>query len=224
MKKPLKYRNKLGKPLRGEEYTMKIILIGAAGILGSAVNTTLNTRHEVVRVGRRSGDFQVDITDPTSIEQLFSKIGDFDAVVCTAGDVHFGPFAGITQDEFQIGLRSKLMGQVNLVALGLKHIRDGGSFTLTTGQINEDPISVGASGAMVNGGLEAFARSVAIELPRGVRINVVSPTVTEEAWSAFGPFFPGQKPVPASEAALGYVKSVEGLQTGKVYRIGWSRD
>ena len=203
---------------------MKIILIGAAGTLGSAVDKALKTRHEIVKVGRKSGDFQVDITDPASIEQLFSKVGDFDAVVSATGDVHFGPLAEITQDKFQIGLRSKLMGQVNLVAFGLKHIRDGGSFTLTTGQINEDPISVGASGAMVNGGLEAFARSAAIELPRGLRINIVSPTVTEESWPAFGPFFPGQKPVPASEAARGYVKSVEGMQTGKVYRIGWSRD
>ena len=203
---------------------MKIILIGGAGTLGSAVDKALKARHEIVKVGRKSGDLQVDITNPASIEQLFSKIGEFDAVVSTAGDVHFGPLAEFTQDKFQIGLHSKLMGQVNLVVLGLKHIRNGGSFTLTTGQINEDPISVGASGAMVNGGLEAFARSAAIELPRGLRINVVSPTVTEEAWSAFGPFFPGQKPVPAAEAALGYVKSVEGMQTGKVYRIGWSRD
>jgi NAD(P)-dependent dehydrogenase (short-subunit alcohol dehydrogenase family) len=203
---------------------MKIILIGAAGTLGSAVNKALKARHEIVRVGRNSGDFQVDITDPASIERLFSKLGEFDAVVSTVGDVHFGPLAEFTQDKFQIGLRNKLMGQVNLVFFGLKHIRNRGSFTLTTGQINEDPISVGASGAMVNGGLEAFARSAAIELTRGIRINVVSPTVTEESWSAFGPFFPGQKPVPASEAALGYVKSVEGMQTGKVYRIGWSRD
>jgi NAD(P)-dependent dehydrogenase (short-subunit alcohol dehydrogenase family) len=203
---------------------MKIILIGGAGTLGSAVDNALKARHEIVRVGRKSGDLQVDITSLVSIEQLFSKIGEFDAVVSTAGDVHFGPLAEFTQDKFQIGLHSKLMGQVNLVVLGLKHIRNDGSFTLTTGQINEDPISVGASGAMVNGGLEAFTRSAAIELPRGLRINVVSPTVTEEAWSAFGPFFPGQKPVPASEAALGYVKSVEGMQTGKVYRIGWSRD
>ena len=203
---------------------MKIILIGGAGTLGSAVDKALKGRHEIVRVGRKSGDFQVDITDPASIEQLFSKVDDFDAVVSTTGDVHFGPLAEFTPDKFQIGLRSKLMGQVNLVAFGLKHIRDGGSFTLTTGQINEDPISVGASGAMVNGGLEAFARSAAIELPRGLRINIVSPTVTEESWPAFGPFFPGQKPVPASEAARGYVKSVEGMQTGKVYRIGWSRD
>ena len=203
---------------------MRIILVGAAGTLGSAVDKALNIRHEIVRVGRRRGDFQVDIADPASIEQLFSKVGEFDALVSTTGDVHFGPLAEFDQDKFQVGLRGKLMGQVNLVAFGLKHIRDGGSFTLTTGQINEDPIGVGASGAMVNGGLEAFARSAAIELTRGLRINVVSPTVTEESWSAFGPFFPGQKPVPASEAALGYVKSVEGRQTGKVYRIGWSLD
>jgi hypothetical protein len=203
---------------------MRIILVGAAGTLGSAVDKALNTRHEIVRAGRKSGDFQVDITDPASIERLFSNIGEFDAVVSTVGDVHFGPLAEFTQDKFQVGLRSKLMGQVNLVVIGLRNIRNGGSFTLTTGQINEDPISFGASGAMVNGGLEAFARSAAVELPRGLRINVVSPTVTEESWPAFGPYFPGQKPVPASEAALGYIKSVEGIQTGKVYRIGWSRD
>lgn len=203
---------------------MKIILIGAAGTLGKAVDAALTPRHEIVRVGRKGGHFQADITDPKSIEELFSKIGKFDAVVSAAGDVHFAPLKDFTQDDFQVGLRSKLMGQVNLVALGMKYISDGGSFTLTTGQINDDPISVGASGATVNGGLEGFVCSAAVELPRGIRVNIVSPTVTEEAWSAFGPFFPGQKPIPASEAALGYVKSVEGRQTGKVYRIGWSRD
>jgi NAD(P)-dependent dehydrogenase (short-subunit alcohol dehydrogenase family) len=116
------------------------------------------------------------------------------------------------------------MGQVNLVALGIKHVRSGGSFTLVSGQINDDPIRMGASGAMVNGGLEGFVRSAALELPRGLRINLVSPTMTEESASSFGPFFPGQKAIPAAEAAMGFVKSVEGPQTGRVYRIGWSRD
>ena len=203
---------------------MKIVLIGATGNLGRAVNHALSGRHEIVRVGHTQGDLQVDITDPSSIEKLYEKIGEFDAVVSTTGDVHFGPLAEFTQEDFQVGLRSKLMGQVNLVMLGLDYVRPNGSFTLTTGQINEDPIRFGASGAMINGGIEAFARSAALELPRGVRINVVSPTVTEESWSAFGPFFPGQKPIPAAEAANGYVKSVEGPQTGHVYRIGWWRD
>jgi NAD(P)-dependent dehydrogenase (short-subunit alcohol dehydrogenase family) len=202
---------------------VKIIIFGATGTLGKAVSEELSARHEIVRVGRKNGDAQVDITDPESIERLYENVGEFDAVVSTTGDVHFAPLEEFTQDQFQVGLRSKLMGQVSIVMSGLKRIRSGGSFTLTSGQLNDDPIRLGVSGAMVNGGLEGFVRSAANELPRGVRINLVSPTVTEESLSAYGPFFPGQKAVPAAEAALGYAKSVEGPQTGRVYRIGWSR-
>jgi NAD(P)-dependent dehydrogenase (short-subunit alcohol dehydrogenase family) len=203
---------------------VKIILVGATGTLGKAVGRELGSRHEVVHVGHTGGDLQVDVTDRMSIEKLYEKTGEFDAVVSTTGNVHFGPLEEFTPELFEIGLRGKLMGQVNLVMLGLKHISAGGSFTLISGQINDDPIRFGASGAMVNGALEGFVRSAALELPRGLRINLVSPTMTEESSSAFGPFFPGQKPIPASEAALGFVKSVEGPQTGRVYRIGWSRD
>jgi NAD(P)-dependent dehydrogenase (short-subunit alcohol dehydrogenase family) len=203
---------------------MKIVLIGASGTIGRAVLAELRPRHEVVQVNRTSGDFQVDIADPGSIRQLYARIGVFDAVVSAAGKVHFGPLEHFTQEQFEVGLRDKLMGQVNLVTLGLAHVRDGGSFTLTSGLLNEDPIRQGASASMVNGGLEGFVRSAAIELPRGVRINLVSPTVIEEALPAYGPFFRGVKAVPASEAALGYARSVEGAQTGRIYRIGWSRD
>lgn len=203
---------------------MKIILIGASGTIGKAVDAELKGRHDVVRVNRSSGDFKVDIADPKSIERLYGQVGAFDALVNTAGNVHFGPFEQFTAEQFEVGLRDKLMGQVNLVMLGLKHIRDGGSFTLTSGLLNDDPIREGASAAMVNGGLEGFVHGAAIVLPRGLRINVVSPTVVEESLPAYGPYFRGTKPVPASEAALGYAKSVEGAQTGRVYRIGWSRD
>jgi NADP-dependent 3-hydroxy acid dehydrogenase YdfG len=203
---------------------MKIILVGATGTLGTAVDKALSASHEIVRVGRTSGDLQVDITDSRSIQRLYREVDDFDAVISTTGDVRFAPLVELTSEDFEVGLRNKLMGQVMLVTLGLRHIRPNGSFTLTSGQINDDPIRGGGSGALVNGGLEGFARSAAVELTRGVRINVVSPTVTDESWAAFGPSFPGQKTIPAAEAALGYVKSVEGPQTGRVYRIGWSRD
>jgi NADP-dependent 3-hydroxy acid dehydrogenase YdfG len=203
---------------------VKVILVGATGTLGMAVDTALSPRHEIVRVGHAKGDLKVDITDSRSIERLYEEVADFDAVVSTTGDVRFAPLDELTPEDFGVGLRNELMGHVMLVTLGLKHIRANVSFTLTTGQINDDPIRGGASGAMVNGGLEAFARSAAVELTRGVRINIVSPTVTDESWAVFGPSFPGQKTIPADEAALGYVKSVEGPQTGRVYRIGWSRD
>ncbi|HWA46864.1 MAG TPA: short chain dehydrogenase [Dongiaceae bacterium] len=203
---------------------MKIILVGASGTIGKAVDSELSARHEVVRVNRNSGDFQVDIADPKSIERLYGQTGAFDAIVCATGKVHFGPFEQFTAEQFEVGLRNKLMGQVNLVMLGLKYIRDGGSFTLTSGLLNDDPIREGVSAALVNGGLEGFVHGVAIVLPRGLRINVVSPTVVEESLPAYGPYFRGTKAVPASEVALGYAKSVEGAQTGRVYRIGWSRN
>jgi hypothetical protein len=125
---------------------MKMILVGAAGTLGSAVDKALNTPTRSSESATNAAAFKSTSPIWRRFEQLFSKVGEFDAVVSTTGDVHFGPFIEFVQDKFHVGLRSKLMGQANLVAFGLKHIRDGGSFTLTTGQINEDPIGVGASG------------------------------------------------------------------------------
>src|ERR1700748_1306127 len=167
---------------------MKIILVGATGTLGRAVDSALSPRHEVVRVGRKGGDLQVDVADPKSIEKLYAKTGEVDAVISATGDVHFGPLEEFTQPHFEVGLRGKLMGQVNLVVLGIKHVRSGGSFTLISGQIHADPIRMGASGAMVNGGLEGFVRSAALELPRGLRLNLGSPTTTGGSAAAFRPF------------------------------------
>lgn len=203
---------------------MKIVLVGASGTIGKAVDAELSPRHEIVRVNRSSGDFQVDIADPDSIRKLYAQIGEFDALVSVTGKVHFGPLEQFTTEQFETGLRNKLMGQVHLVTLGLAHIREGGSFTLTSGLLNDEPIRQGVSAALVNGALEGFVRGTAIELPRGLRINLVSPTVIEEALPVYGAFFRGLRAVPAGEAALGYARSVEGAQTGRVYRIGWSRD
>lgn len=203
---------------------MKIILVGSSGTIGRAVAAELGARHDIVHANRNSGDVRVDIADPASIVAMYGQVGRFDALVCATGKVHFGLLETFTPEQFDLGLRNKLMGQVNLVMLGLGHISDGGSFTLTSGLLNEDPIREGASAAMVNGGIEGFVRGAAIGLPRGLRVNVVSPTVVEESMPSYAPFFRGSKPVPASEAALGYAKSVEGAQTGRVYRIGWSRD
>ncbi len=198
---------------------MKVVVVGATGVLGRAVVTELETRHEVVRVGHTRGEIQADITDSDSIRSLFDQIGPFDALVSTTGAVHFGPLEEITRDQWQVGLDSKLMGQVNLVMEGLKHIRDNGSFTLTTGILGQDPIRCGAAASMVNRAIEGFVTGAAIELPRGIRLNAVSPTLVEESVEVYGPYFRGFDPIPAAKAALGYSKSVEGLRTGRVFRV-----
>jgi len=203
---------------------MKIILVGATGTIGQAVASALGQRHEVVQVGHHRGDYHVDIADLSSIKALFAAVGPFDALVSTTGKVHFAPLENLEAEHFALGLHNKLMGQVNLVQHGLAFIRDGGSFTLTSGLLNDEPIRQGVSAALVNGALEGFVRAAAIELPRALRINLVSPTVIEESLPVYAPFFRGIKAVPAAEAASGYVRSVEGAHTGRVYRIGWSRE
>lgn len=198
---------------------MKIMLVGASGTVGRAVAEELGRRHEILAAGRSSRDVRLDITDPESIRAAFRQVGRVDAVVSAAGSVKFAPFEEMSAADYEIGLADKLMGQVHLVLIGREVIADGGSFTLTTGVLDRDPIRQGTSASMVNGAVNAFVRAAAIEMPRGLRINAVSPGVLEEAMGAYAPYFRGFEPVPAARAALAYAKSVEGAQTGQVYRV-----
>ncbi|MDM5181241.1 short chain dehydrogenase [Massilia sp. DJPM01] len=198
---------------------MKIIVIGASGTIGKAVSSHLAVRHEIVTVGANSGDVRADIRDIAQVRHLFEQTGKVDAVVVAAGAVHFGPLAELGPEQFQVGIASKLMGQVNVAQVAPAFLNDGGSITLISGIVAEHPIRFGASASMVNNAVEGFVRGAAIELPRGLRINAISPTVLEESLDAYGPYFYGFEAVPASRVALAYSRSVEGAQTGQVYRV-----
>ena len=162
---------------------------------------------------------QCDLTEEDSIRNMFAKAGRFDAVVVTAGELHFEELEKMDSSKYRKGLDSKLMGQVNIVLIGLKSIQDKGSFTLTSGVLSHDPIKAGSSASMVNSAIDGFVKGASIEMPRGIRINAVSPTILSESMQKYGPFFRGFEPVPAARVALAYSKSVEGLQTGKVYDV-----
>jgi NAD(P)-dependent dehydrogenase (short-subunit alcohol dehydrogenase family) len=198
---------------------VKVLIIGAGGTIGRAVVGELGTQHEIVKAGRSQGDFRVDILNLESVTKLFKDVEMLDAIVCTAGNVHFAPLDKMTPENFWVGLQDKLMGQVNLVLAGQAHLNDGGSFTLTSGSLSEIPIREGSSASMVDGALESFVRAAAIELPRGLRINAVSPTILQESMDSFGNYFYGYEPVPAKSVALAYAKSVGGAQTGQVYKV-----
>lgn len=198
---------------------MKIIVVGGTGTLGRAVVQELKPRHEIVTVGKNSGDLQTDITSTDSIQQMFEQIGSFDALVSTTGSVHFGAFEEMDESHYEVGIRSKLMGQVNLVLIGRNYINDRGSFTLTSGILSHDPIRFGTNASMVNGAIDSFVIAAAIEMPRGLRINAVSPGIVEESLERIGAYFRGHEPVPAARVARAYSKSVEGLLNGQVFRV-----
>ncbi len=200
---------------------MKILVVGGTGTIGRAVVNELAPYHTLIVAGHTQGDLQVDITKSESIVRMYQSIGMIDAVISTTGKVYFDSIAKMTDETYQVGIKSKLMGQVNLVLIGLKYINNSGSFTLTSGILNHYPITKGSSASMVNGALDGFVKAAAIELPNNIRINIVSPTVLTESLDKFGEYFKGYQPVSANEVALAYRESVEGSQTGQVYRVGY---
>jgi NAD(P)-dependent dehydrogenase (short-subunit alcohol dehydrogenase family) len=199
--------------------TMNILIVGGNGTIGKSVSDHFSKRHDVVIAARQSGQVAVDITDSRSIAAMFESVGKVDAVVCIAGEAKWAAFETLTEADFYIGLKSKLMGQVNLVRIGLDYLNDGGSFTLSTGILADHPVALTTSAAMVNGGIHSFVRAASLELKNGKRINAVSSGLVEDAVDKYEPYFPGHNPIPMQKVINGYVKSVEGHATGEIIRM-----
>ena len=196
---------------------MKIIIIGATGTIGKGIVKLLAPDHEMVKVGHRSGDFTVDLSSKDSIKRLFDNIGSFDAVISAAGAATFGSLDELTDEKFNLALTNKLMGQVNLVRLGRSTINANGSFTLTSGMLSQNPMPCSASISMVNAGLEGFVRAVALEMPRGVRINAVSPVFVKETMDILG--MDSTHGMPSQKVALAYREAVASQRNGEVLDV-----
>jgi NAD(P)-dependent dehydrogenase (short-subunit alcohol dehydrogenase family) len=196
---------------------MKIIIVGATGTMGTYLADAFDKEHEVIRAASNGGDIQVDITSTESIENLFKQIGDFDALISTAGPTYVGPWKTLTDKEFRKGIEGKMMGQINLVLIGQHYINPKGSFTLITGALTHDPQLNFANASAANGAVDAFVKAAAIELGNGIRINTVSPTVIENSPQYF-PYFPGDIPVTMQQLEYGFRKSVFGANTGQIIK------
>ena len=195
---------------------MKIIVVGANGAVGQNAVNALGDRHEIISVGRTSGDIQIDIEDQESVRSMYQKVGKIDAVVSAVGHGHFGAVAEMDSEQFMKGINHKVLPQVNLVLAGIEHMNDGGSFTLTSGVLNRDPISGGSCAAAANGAIDGFIVGAAVDMPRGIRINAVSPGLLQVSVDRYDGFFPGHGPVSSERVGLAYCKSVEGVITGQV--------
>lgn len=201
---------------------MKILVIGGTGTIGKKIVEYFSNEHEVLVAGRSSKDYKIDIADTKSIKRLFKKIkktGKLDAIICAAGEAKWAPFGDLLESDYHIGLRSKLMGQVNVVRIGRKCLNPKGSITLTTGILADDPVCQTASAAMVNGGINSFVQAVSLEMENEIRVNVVSTGVVMDAYAKYEKYFPGHPPIPMDKMMFGYIRSVMGRGTGEVIRI-----
>jgi NAD(P)-dependent dehydrogenase (short-subunit alcohol dehydrogenase family) len=193
---------------------MKIAIVGATGTIGKAVTEALSKSHEIVALSRSGVENRTDITSKASLEKAFAAIGKIDAIVCAAGGAVFKPLAALSDADFEKCLQDKLMGQVNVVRVGSQYVRPGGSITITSGVLAQEPMPGAAAISLVNAGLEGFGRAAALELASDkIRVNVVSPPWVSETLVALK--MDPANGLPASEVAKAYVHSVEGNMTGR---------
>ncbi len=198
---------------------MKILVIGGQGTIGKPVTKYFQNNHEVIIAGRNSGELEIDIADSSSIKNGLETLKKVDAIICIAGEAKWANFNELTEDDYYIGLRSKLMGQVNLVRIGQNYLTPGGSITLSTGILADDPVVKTTSAAMVNGAIHSFVQAVALEIENGIRVNAVSLGMVEDAYDKYKDYFPGHNPVPMSKAVNAFVRSVCGKGNGEIIRV-----
>jgi len=198
---------------------MKILIIGGAGTIGNKVVAHFEQEHEVLVAGRQSGSLQADMADAVSVKGLFEQTGMVDAVIVIAGEAKWAPFDTLSEEDFYIGIRNKMMGQVNVVRIGKAFINEGGSITLTTGILGERPVPMTTSAALVNGAIHSFVLAFKEDFPEGPRLNVVAPGLVEDAYEKYKDFFPGHTPVSMNDVTEAYVKSVMGSGHGELIRV-----
>jgi len=199
---------------------MRILIIGATGTIGRAVVAGLAGRHELVLASRQKAHEQVDIADPESIRALYKRVGKLDGVVVAAGEAAFRPLAELTDEDFALSIRSKLMGQVNVVRFGFESVNDGGSFTLTSGTLAREPMTGGTAASLVNGALNSFARAAAHEAPREIRVNAVAPPWITETLLEYK--MDPEGGMLAVDVARAYALAAEGKQTGQIISPAFS--
>ena len=187
---------------------MRIIIIGAGGTIGKIITPALQVSHELITVGRNNGDIIADISSTDSIENIFKQVSNIDAVVCTAGDSISDSLAAMDESKYSIGLTQKLLAQINLVLIGSKFLNENGSFTLISGKMGEKPAKGSSGKAIANGAVNSFVLAAALEMPKSIRINAISPSKVSD--------------ISSTDLINAYLKSIDTATNGEIIRIGYN--
>lgn len=199
--------------------SMKILIIGGTGTIGKKIVERLEPIHQIITAGKTNGDYQFDMANSESIHGLFDNLGKLDAIICAAGEAKWASFQELSENDYFIGIKSKLMGQVNLCRIGRNHLNEGGSITLTSGILADKPVHMTTSAAMVNGAIHSFVKAVILDLDQNIRINVVSSGLVEDAAEKYSDYFPGHPIIPMSRVVDAYEKCLNSTMNGEIVRI-----
>jgi NAD(P)-dependent dehydrogenase (short-subunit alcohol dehydrogenase family) len=180
----------------------RVAIIGGTSGIGLAVAQGAMAGGASVVVGSSSADklgavaeklqgaeaIAVNVKDEGSVASFFEKVGPFDHLVFTAGD--WGHLLGGSSiDELDLaGARDlfavRFWGAVAAVKHGRKHIREGGSITLTDGTVAHRPRKGAPVSTAMAGSIEHLVHALAVELAP-IRVNGVCPgAVRTDVWNS----------------------------------------
>lgn len=179
-----------------------VVVIGAGSGIGRAVavdaahaGATLilggRTAAPLDETARLSGGATVRVVDATreeDVEAFFESIGPFDHLVSTIGFSVSGLIGELRAEAIREAMAAKLWAPIFLVKHGAHRIAADGSFTFFSGIRGARPAARSSITSLVNGGLEAFVKAMAVELGP-VRVNAVSPGIVDSGpfWSRLAP-------------------------------------
>lgn len=174
----------------GQRFAGRVAVVsGGHGGIGAAVVCSLQAEGARVAVldrasGTGSPELSVvcDVTDPLSVAEAVQaatvELGAPDLLVCAAGVVSEHDVTALPPQEWHRVVDASLTGCFLVVRAALPHLcqsERGSVVALSSGWATKG-YPRGAHYAAAKAGVEAFVKSVALEVaPHGVRVNAVAP-------------------------------------------------
>ncbi|WP_424810912.1 SDR family oxidoreductase [Roseococcus sp. YIM B11640] len=170
--------------------------------------------------GRKAHSIAGDVTDRafcfSAVEQAAGALGGVDILVNNAAfQLHVGQFEDLTEDHFDLTLKTNLYGYFHMTQACIPRMKPGSSIVNSgsvTGLMGSPAI---VDYSMTKGGIHAFTRALSGALiARGIRVNAVAPgpvwtplNPSDDAEKAkhFGEGTPMKRPAQPEELAPAYV-------------------
>ena len=139
------------------------------------------TRAAVESEGRRAVLIPGDVGDrefcKRAVARTVEELGQLDILVNNAAfQAHVPRFEDLTEEHFDLTVKTNLYGLFHMIQAALPHLQEGAAI------VNNGSVTgIYGSGhlpdyAMTKGGIHAFTKSLAVHLlPRAIRVNAVAP-------------------------------------------------
>ena len=145
---------------------------GAQVVITGRSQEKLNAANAQLPAGSRSA--ALDVADEAGTQALFDQIGHVDHLFITAASVTLGAGLAMDTETLRPGMNTRFWGSLYAAKYGAAQMKNGGSITFMSGVSAWRPRPGSSVGAASCGAIEAFARSLAIELAP-IRVNTIQP-------------------------------------------------